>query len=127
MNINPIRTDADHAAALREIDRLWGAAVGSDDAARLDILATLVERYEERRWPIAEPRHWDPVDVLKYAIKELGHTQTELAELLRSRPRASEILNRERPLTLDMIRAISEHWKIPLNLLIKSYPVRRAA
>jgi HTH-type transcriptional regulator/antitoxin HigA len=127
MNINPIRNDADHAAALKEIDRLWGVAPGTEGADRLDILVTLVERYEDHRWPIAEPDHWDPVDVITYAIKELGHSQSELADVLNSRPRASEILNRERPLTLDMIRAISESWKIPPALLIKRYPVHEVA
>ena len=93
------------------------------------ILVTLVERYEDHRWPIAEPDHWDPVDVITYAIRELGHSQSELADVLNSRPRASEILNRERPLTLDMIRAISR--ELELNpapaLLIKRYPVHEVA
>jgi HTH-type transcriptional regulator/antitoxin HigA len=126
MNISPIHTDADHTAALKEIDRLWNADPGTEDADKLDILVTLVERYEETRWPIEQPG-WDPVDVLKYAINELGHSQSELAELLSSRPRASEILRRERPLSLDMIRAISEKWKIPPALLIKRYRSGRAA
>jgi HTH-type transcriptional regulator/antitoxin HigA len=126
MNIQPIRNDADHRAALAEIDRLWGAPDGSDEGDKLDILVTLVEKYEESRWPIAEPT-WDPVDVLHYAIDELGHTQTELSHLLGSRSRASEILNRHRPLTVDMIRLISETWKIPAALLIKPYKVLVAA
>jgi HTH-type transcriptional regulator / antitoxin HigA len=126
MNINPIRTDADHAAALKEIDRLWNAELGTEDGDRLDILVTLVEKYEDTRWPIKET-NWDPVDVLKYAIKEMGHTQAELADVLKSRPRASEILSRERSLTLEMIRAISEEWKIPSELLIKPYKVGVAA
>lgn len=114
MNINPIRTEADHAAALEEIDLLWDAAeAGTENFDRLELLVTLIERYEDRRWPIAEPTHWDPVDVLQYAIKELGHSQTELSDVLHSRSRASEILNRDRALTLDMIRAISESWNIP--------------
>jgi len=127
MNINPIRTDADHKAALAEIERLWNADPGTEDGDRLDILVTLVEKYEERHWPINKPSHWDPVDVLKYAIAEMGHSQSELAEVLNSRPRASEILKRERPLTLEMIRVITERWGIPAALLIKSYGTRRTA
>jgi HTH-type transcriptional regulator/antitoxin HigA len=126
MNIKPIRNDADHRAALAEIDRLWGATEDTEDGYRLDVLATLVEKYEEGRWPIAEPT-WDPVDVLHYAIDELGHTQTELSNLLGSRSRASEILNRHRLLTVDMIRVISDTWKIPAALLIKPYRALAAA
>jgi HTH-type transcriptional regulator/antitoxin HigA len=120
MDIKPIRTDADHAAALTEINNLWGAAPGTDEGDKLDILATLVEKYEETRWPIEEP-NWDPVDVLAYAINELGHSQKELADLFESRPRATEILKRQRHLTVEMIQLINEAWKIPAELLIRPY------
>ena len=126
MDIRPIRNDADHDAALREIESLWDAPEGSDEADKLDVLAVLVEKYEENRWPI-EQLNWDPVDVLHYAIEEMGHTQVELSNLLDSAPRASEILNRRRPLTVEMIRTISEAWKIPAELLIKPYRRRAAA
>jgi antitoxin component HigA of HigAB toxin-antitoxin module/mRNA-degrading endonuclease HigB of HigAB toxin-antitoxin module len=120
VHIRPIRSDADHRAALAEIERLWGASPGTDDGDKLEILITLVEKYEESRWPINEP-DWDPADVLRYAIDEMGHTQTELAALLGSRSRASEILNRQRPLTVEMIRSISDAWKIPAQFLIRPY------
>ncbi|WP_371425275.1 type II toxin-antitoxin system HigA family antitoxin [Tardiphaga sp.] len=123
MDIRPIRNDDDHMAALREIERLWGAATGTDDGDKLDVLATLVEKYEETRWPSVDAA--DPVDLLTYAIDELGHTQAELAELLGSRSRASELLNRRRPLTVEMIYKISEAWKIPADLLVR--PIRSAA
>jgi len=123
MEIHPIRNDQYHAAALREIERLWGAAAGTEDGDKLDILATLVEKYEEGRWPIVDDS--DPIDLLNYAIDELGHSQAELAELLGSRSRASEILNRHRPLTVEMIHKISQAWKIPADLLVK--PSRVAA
>ena len=123
MEIRPIRNDNDHAAALREIERLWGAPEGTEDSDKLDILATLVEKYEESRWPSTD--NSDPIDLLHFAIDELGHTQTELAELLGSRSRASEVLNRRRPLTVEMIHAISQAWKIPADLLVR--PSRVAA
>jgi antitoxin component HigA of HigAB toxin-antitoxin module len=127
VDIQPIRNDEDHRAALAQIERLWGAPAGTDDGDKLDILTVLVEKYEENRWPIEEP-DWDPVDVLHYAIDELGHTQAELAELLGSRSRASEILARQRALTVAMIRTISENWKIPAQLLIRPPRVKfRAA
>jgi HTH-type transcriptional regulator / antitoxin HigA len=123
MEIHPIRNDEDHAAAIKEIAKLWGAAIGSEEGDKLDILATLVEKYEERRWPNSDA--FDPIDLLNYAIAELGHSQAELADLLGSRSRASEILNRRRSLTVEMIHSISEAWKIPADLLVK--PVRSAA
>ena len=123
MHIRPIRTDDDHAAVLREIGRLWGAAAGTDDGDKLDVLATLVEKYEDGRFPMTDVS--DPIDLLNYAIDELGHTQAELAELLGSRSRASEVLNRKRPLTVEMIHRIGEAWKIPADLLVR--PIRSAA
>lgn len=84
------------------------------------MLTTLVEKYEAGRWPIDEPK-WDPLDVWHRAIDELGHTQAELSKLLGSRSRASEILNRQRALTVEMIHLIGEGWKIPADLLVKPY------
>jgi HTH-type transcriptional regulator / antitoxin HigA len=117
MEIRPIKNDADHTAALAQIANLWNAAPGSEDEDKLDILSTLVEKYEETRWPAVDDA--DPIDLLHFAISDLGHTQAELADLLGSRPRASEVLNRRRALTVEMIRTISEAWKIPADLLVK--------
>jgi HTH-type transcriptional regulator / antitoxin HigA len=128
MEIRPIRTDKDHRAALAEIDTHWGAPEGTDEGDRLDVLLlALVEIYEAKRWPIEIDESFDPIDVLNYAIEELGHTQAELAELLGSRSRASEILARRRALTVDMIHKIRETWKIPADLLVRPYKVKRAA
>src|SRR6202012_369571 len=99
-------------------------ASGTEEGDKLDILATLVERYEESRWPSIDDAS-DPIDLLNYAIEELGHSQAELADLLGSRSRASELLNRRRPLTVEMIHKISQAWKIPADLLVK--PSRVAA
>jgi HTH-type transcriptional regulator / antitoxin HigA len=127
MDIRPIRTDKDHRAALAEIDRCWNAPEDTEEGDRLDVLLALVEIYEAKRWPIDIDENFDPIDVLNYAIEELGHTQAELAELLGSRPRASEILARRRALTVDMIHKISEMWKIPADLLVRPYKIERAA
>src|SRR5258706_15294628 len=99
MDIRPIRTDDDHAAALREIEALWGAAAGTAEGDRLDVLATLVEAYEERRWPIDE---LDPVEAIEAAMEHEGHSRRDLAELI-GESRATEILKRKRHLTLPMI------------------------
>ena len=127
MEIRPIRTDKDHKAALAEIEACWGAPEGSEQGDRLDVLLALVEIYEAKRWPTDLSKRFDPIDVLNYAINELGHTQAELAELLKSRSRASEILSRRRPLTVDMIHKINEAWKIPAELLVCPYRIERAA
>ena len=127
MEIRPIRTDKDHRAALAEIDACWGAADGTEQGDRLDVLLALVEIYEARRWPIDIDDKFDPIDVLRYAIDELGHTQAELADILGSRSRASEILSRQRALTVDMIHKVNEAWKIPADLLVRPYKVERAA
>ncbi|MBO0755169.1 MAG: hypothetical protein J2P54_04875 [Bradyrhizobiaceae bacterium] len=88
-------------AALAEIDACWGAAEEGD---RLDVLLAFVEIYEAKRWPINVDDHFDPIDVLGYAIDELGHTQAELAEILGTGSRASEIPWRRRMLTVDMVQ-----------------------
>lgn len=126
MNIRPIRNDKDHRAALAEIEACWGAPEGKAKGDRLGVLLALVELYEEKRWPIEVGANFDPIDVITYAIEELGHTRTELAGLLGSRSRASEILSRRRSLTVDMIHKISESWNIPADLLVRPYKVERA-
>jgi HTH-type transcriptional regulator/antitoxin HigA len=125
MDIRPIRTDQDHRAALAAIDACWGAPEGTEEGDMLDVLLALVEIYEAKRWPIEIDQTFDPVDVLRYAMDELGHTQAELAQLLGSR--ASEVLSRRRALTVDMIRKIGEAWKIPADLLVRPYKTERAA
>jgi HTH-type transcriptional regulator/antitoxin HigA len=127
MEIRPIRTNEDHRAALAEIEASWGAAEGTEEGDKLDVLLALVEAYEAKRWPIDTEDTFDPVDVLTYAIEELGHTQAELADLLDSRSRASEILSRRRALTVEMIHKISEAWKISADLLVRPYKVDHAA
>ena len=119
MDIRPIRTDADHAEALKEIERLWGSAPGTDEGDHLDILATLVNAYEDRRWPIAE---LDPVDAIKAVMAFDNRSQADLASLI-GLSRASEVLNRKRPLTLAMIRRLNRDWRVPAELLVKPYEV----
>ena len=127
MDIRPVRNDEDHRAALGQIEACWGAPEGTEAGDKLDVLVALVESYEARRWPIEHRDRFDPVDVLHYAIEELGHTQADLAELLGSRSRASEILGRKRALPVEMIHRISEAWKIPADLLVRPYTVESAA
>jgi HTH-type transcriptional regulator/antitoxin HigA len=127
MEIIPIRTDEDHRAALAEIGACWGAPEGTEAGDKLDVLLALVDAYEEKRWPIDLEENFDPIDVLNYAIEALGHTQAELARLLGSRSRASEVLSRRRALTVEMIHKISKAWKIPADLLVRPYKIEHAA
>ena len=127
MDIGPIRTDEDHRAALAEIEAYWGAPEGTEEGDKLDVLLALVNIYETTRWPIDIDENFDPIDVLRYAIVELGHTQAELAELLGSRSRASEVLASRRTLTVEMIHKIGEALRIPAGLLVRPYKIERAA
>ena len=123
MTLRPLRNDNDLHAALAEIEQLWNAPPGSPQADRLELLTILVERYEDEKWQIPNS---DPIHILTYAFTEMGHSQAELATLLGSRSRASEIMTRKRPLTLDMIRKISEAWHIPIAVLAKPYESAKA-
>ena len=118
MNIKPIRNEADHEAALQRIEAIFGAEPGTDDGDELDILLVLVERFEELHYPIDAP---DPIEFLEYLMELHGARQPDLARLLGSRSRASEILNRKRPLTLDQIRKICAAWQVPVEPLIREY------
>ncbi|HIJ62750.1 MAG TPA: transcriptional regulator [Rhodospirillaceae bacterium] len=125
MSINrPIRTDAEHAAALREIEALMDAKAGSSDGDQLDLLATLVEVYESTRWPIAAP---DPIEAIRFMMEQKGLTRKDLEPAIGARNRVAEILNRRRPLTLPMIRALSVLLDLPADILVQSYPTRTAA
>lgn len=121
MHIHPIRTDKDHESALREIEALWGADEGTEDGDRLDVLVTLVEDYEKRRWPI-EPL--DPVRAIEVAMEMNGHTRAELAALI-GQSRATEILNKHRALTLPMIRKIASEWHVPEKVLVQEYALSK--
>jgi HTH-type transcriptional regulator/antitoxin HigA len=118
MDIRPIRSEADHRSALAEIERLWDAPAGSAEADRLDVLAMLVEKFEERAFPIAEG---DPIDAIRAHIELTGRARSELGELFGSRSRASEVLNRKRPLTVEMIHRLNRSWGIPAEVLIRPY------
>jgi len=118
MNILPVKTETDYEAALERINALMDAKRNTPEGDELEVLALLVSTYEDSHYPIDAP---DPIDFLKDAMGFRGYVQKDLALLLKSRPRASEILNRQRPLTLSMIRLISQSWQIPVSPLIREY------
>ena len=118
MNIRVIHSEKEYRAALGRIEQLLDAEYSSEAGDELELLAALVEIYENQAYPIEAP---DPVDFLKNAMEFSGKTQKDLAELLNSRSRASELLNRKRSLTLENIRTISRNWGIPADPLVQEY------
>ena len=118
MDIKPIRNEGDYDAALQAIDGLMGVSPGTPEADALEVLVTLVEGYEKRRWSVDAP---DPVAMIEHAMEARGYRQKDLAVLLGSQPHASEVLNRRRPLTLPMIRTLSAEWELPAEALLREY------
>ena len=123
MDFNPIRTEADCDLALALIDGLMGAAPGTREGDDLEVLVTLVEAYEAEHWPMEAP---DPISAIEHVMEARGFRQKDLAALIGSQPRASEVLNRQRPLTLAMIRALSAEWNLPADLLVREYDLATA-
>jgi len=124
MTLRPIRTKREHQAALREIETLWEAPSGSPKADRLEVLVLLVEAYERQHCPIAAP---DPIDFLQHVIEARGMTRKDLGPYIGSRARVAEVLNRVRPLTLEMIRRLASGLNLPAEVLIRGYDLKRAA
>ena len=124
MDIRPIRTKSDHRWALKEAKRLWDAEPGTPGGDRVDILVTLVEAYEQKHFPIAPP---DPISAIEFMLEQKGLTRRDLEPAIGGRGRVSEVLNRKRPLTLPMVRALSVLLDIPAGILTRHYPVRSAA
>jgi HTH-type transcriptional regulator/antitoxin HigA len=116
MKVTPIKNEAAYTAALAEIDRLMDAAPDTPRGDRLDVLVTLVEAYEREHWSIDPP---DPIDAIKVRMEQRGVSRRELEALLGGRNRVSEVLNRKRPLTIDMIRRLHRGLDIPAESLIK--------
>ena len=122
MELKPIRTKADYKAALETITSLLDAPVGSREAGTLEVLSLLVEAYEEEHHPIGPP---DPIEAIKFRMEQMGLTRNGLIDIIGSRARVSEVLNRKRPLTVAMILRLREKLGISADVLIG--PQRRAA
>lgn len=124
MDVRALRTEADYEWALREVETYFDnpPEPRTEDADRFDVISALIEKYEDSQYDIPSA---DPIDVLHFAIETMGRSQADLARIIGSRPRASEILNRKRRLTLDMIRAISAEWKLPIETLTSAYELAR--
>ena len=123
MNIKPIKSETDYDAALTAINGLMGAAPDTPEGDELEVLVTLVEAYEAECWPIEAP---DPISAIEHVMEARGFRQKDLAGLIGSQPHASEVLNRQRPLTLPMIRALSAEWNLPADTLVREYDLTAA-
>ncbi len=122
--LKPIRSEADYEAALAEIERLWGARAGTAEGDRLDILATLVDVYENEHYPIDPP---DPIEAIKFRMEQQEITRKDLEGVLGSRTRVAEVLNRRRGLSMNMIRRLHEKLGIPAEVLIRPTRTKKAA
>jgi HTH-type transcriptional regulator/antitoxin HigA len=123
VELRPIRTEADHQAALAEIASLMNASAGTPEGDRLDILATLVEAYEAEHTPVASP---DPIEAILFMMDQKQLSRRELEPAIGSRARVAEVLNRRRALTLPMIRALGRLLDIPADVLIQPYAIGAA-
>ena len=123
-NLKPIRTDADYEVALAEIERLWGAPAGTPEGDRLDILATLVDAYENEHYPMDPP---DPIEAIKFRMEQQGLTRRDLEGILGTRTRVAEVLNRRRGLSINMIRRLHEKLGISAEVLIRPTKTKKAA
>jgi HTH-type transcriptional regulator / antitoxin HigA len=115
--LKPIRSDEEHEAAMAEVERLWGAASGTPEGDRLDVLVTLIEAYEAKRYPMDPP---DPIDAILFRMEAQGLTRKDLEPFIGSRARVSEVLNRQRGLSIEMIRRLHEGLGISADVLIRS-------
>ena len=118
MTLKLIKTKKDYQNALLRLETIFDAKPGSAEGDELEVLGMLIDAYEKNHFPIALP---DPIEAIKFRMEQLGYTQSDLANVVGLKSRASEILNRKRKLTLEMIRNLHETLNIPTDVLIQSY------
>ncbi|ACV75820.1 transcriptional regulator, XRE family [Zymomonas mobilis subsp. mobilis NCIMB 11163] len=115
-DLKPIRNEADYDAALDEVGRLWGAKSGTPDGDKLDVLATLIDAYEAKHYPIDPP---DPVEAIRFRMEQQGLTRKDLEPMIGPRNRVADVLNRKRGLSIDMIRQLHDGLGISAEVLIR--------
>ncbi len=118
MNIKPIKTEKDYKEALMRLETIFDAKRDSAEGDELEILGILIEKYEDKHFPIDLP---DPIEAIKFRMEQMGYTQSDLARVVGLKSRASEILNKKRKLTLEMIRQINHHLRVPIEVLVQNY------
>ena len=115
MTIKPIKTERDYRKALKEIEKLWDAKPNTPMGDRLDVLVTLVEAYEQKHYRVDPP---DPIEAIKFRMEQLELKPSDLAKILGGRSRVSEVLNKKRKLTVEMMRSLRKHLAIPADSLL---------
>ena len=118
MTIKPIKTKKDYQNALERLELIFDSKKGSNNGDELEILGILIEKYEDEHFSIGFP---DPIEAIKFRMEQMGYNQTDLAKIVGLKSRASEILNKKRKLTLEMIRILHDNLKIPTEVLIQAY------
>jgi len=118
MELKLIKTERDYNKALKRLETIFDAKPGSSIGDELEVLGILIEQYENEHFPIGLP---DPIEAIKFRMEQMGYNQGDLAKIVGLKSRASEILNRKRKLTLEMIRQLHDSLKIPTDVLIQSY------
>lgn len=121
MEIRPIHNKKNYKAALQEIEQLWGAPAKSAQADRLEVLTLLVEQYERQHYPMEDV---DPIEFIEHVMESRGLTRKDLEPIIGPRGRVADILNRTRPLTLEMIRRLVAQLEMPADVLVKPYALR---
>ena len=121
MEIRPIKTEKDYDLALARVNTLFEAKPNTNEGDELDILVTLIEKYEQIHYPIPEP---DPIEAIKFMMEQNGLTDSDLGVILNSRSRVTEIFKRKRALTIKQIRVLTEKLHIPASILIKEYALK---
>ena len=122
--VKPIRTKRDYEAAMKEVEKLWGAKSGTRAGNRLDVLATLIDAYEAAHYPMDPP---DPIEAIKFRMEQQGLSRRDLEPLIGTRTRVAEVLNRKRNLSIEMIRRLHERLGISAEVLIRPSRGEKAA
>ena len=118
MLLRPIKTKKDYTVALNRLEEIFNAKPGTAKGDELEILSVLIEHYENKHFKIEYP---DPIEAIKFRMEQLGYSQADLVECIGFKSRVSEILNKKRKLTLEMIRQLSEKLNIPTDVLVQAY------
>jgi HTH-type transcriptional regulator/antitoxin HigA len=118
MTVKPIKTKKEYQHAMERLEVLFGSRKGTEEGDELEVLSILVEKYEDEQFPIGLP---DPIEAIKFRMEQLGYNQVDLAKVVGLKSRASEILNKKRKLSLDMIRQLHDKLHIPTDVLIQPY------